>query len=34
LARVAQELGLEVPQEELEQMIHRADTDRDGYVNL
>jgi len=34
LGRVAQELGLEVPQEELEQMIHRADTDRDGYVNL
>ena len=34
LARVAEELALEVPQQELEEMIQRADTDRDGYVNL
>ena len=34
LARVAQELALDVPEQELQEMITRADTDRDGYVNL
>lgn len=33
LQRIAEDLGLSVPEEELQEMITRADTDRDGFVN-
>ena len=33
LRRVSQDLGIDCPEEELQQMIDRADTDRDGLVS-
>ncbi|MCL4122194.1 UNVERIFIED_CONTAM: hypothetical protein GTU68_012618 [Idotea baltica] len=33
LARVAQELGIDIGEGELQEMIDRADTDRDGLVS-
>ena len=33
LRRVAADLGIDCPEEELQQMIDRADTDRDGLVS-
>ena len=33
LRRVADDLGLDCPQQELQEMIDRADTDRDGLVS-
>jgi centrin-1 len=34
LERVCENLGLTVPEEELQEMITRADLDKDGFVNL
>lgn len=33
LRRLARDIGEDVPEEELQQMIDRADTNRDGYVS-
>ena len=33
LKKIARELGIDIKEEELEEMIRRADTDNDGEVN-